>query len=101
MALHDDVEKWNRMLRQAFALLGLDPDALPGHRPVSVEGENRRLRALLEWVCVYRDCRDREELARRGFVTPPVYPEISPDDAWTAFERWVGGGEPGGRGEAR
>lgn len=81
----------NEALRDRMAEYGLKADDICETDPADPESANRRLRSLLQWVRAYRDCPDRGGMERMGFLYPPVYPGMDPDNDWLMFERWMRG----------
>lgn len=90
-ATEQGIVERNEALRQEFARRGLDPAPVCGESAGDPEGENWRLRRLLDWVKAYRRFPDRRALERRGFTFPPVEPDCDPESDWERFERWVTG----------
>ena len=81
----------NQSLKNEFAARGLDLEPVFCPAPDDVPRENRALRYLLDWVQKYTDCHSRQEMEAAGYDFPPIDPDISPDNDWYRFERWMNG----------
>ena len=83
------VRHQNRALKRAFASAGLDLAPVWTPSSDNLELENRQLRQLLDWVEAYRACPDRVRLESRGWLHPPIDPDIDPESDWLRWERWM------------
>lgn len=90
MTRREKVEE-NRRLQRTFKAQGLPLDDVWQPNPADPDLENHQLRSLLAWVEAYRACPDRAQLAKHGFLYPPVEPGFDPDADWLRFERWMRG----------
>lgn len=84
-----DLQLHNQTLKTEFTLRGLDLSQVWQPTPDDLELENRQLEHLLDWVCKYQECPDREKLEAEGYLFPPIYPDIDPETDWLLFERWM------------
>lgn len=86
-----DVLLENQSLKFEFTLRNLDLTQVFCPTPDDLERENRFLRRLLEWVQKYSEYRDRTRMEIEGYHSPPIEPDISPENDWRRFEQWVQG----------
>ncbi len=86
-----DVLLENQSLKFEFSRLNLDLSFVFYTTPDNLERENRCLRNLLDWVQKYNQYGDRKIMELMGYHLPPIDPDISPNDDWYRFERWVQG----------
>lgn len=81
----------NQSLKFEFALRNLDLNEVFFSTPDNLAQENRALHNLLEWVQKYTMYRNRQMMEMDGYIYPPIDPDISPEEDWFRFERWVKG----------
>lgn len=81
----------NQSLKFEFALRNLELSQVFFDTPDDLERENRQLRQLLDWVQKYDAYSSRQMMEAEGYRFPPIDPDISPDDDWYRFERWLEG----------
>ncbi len=81
----------NQKLRNAFQKLKLPLDEVMEFYPTDIEIENRRLASLLLFTRKYLENQSREVMELTGFLFPPIFPGISPDNDWLRFEKWING----------
>jgi hypothetical protein len=80
----------NLDLKRLFANQDLDLSAVMEFTPHDLDLENRRLFALAKFVYEYDKCGSRKvmEIVKGGYVFPPIFPGIEPDNDWYRFELW-------------
>lgn len=81
----------NQSLKFEFAIRNLDLDEVFLPTPDDLERENRALQNLLDWVEKYTKSRDRNWLEANGYLFPPIWPAISPENDWYRFKEWIHG----------
>lgn len=81
----------NQSLKLEFAIRNLDLDEVFLPTPDDLERENRVLENLLDWVEQYTKYRDRNWLEANGYMFPPIWPGISPENDWYRFKEWIHG----------
>jgi len=81
----------NQSLKLEFALRDLDLDEVFLPAPDDLERENRVLHDLLDWVEKYTEYRDRNWMEANGYLFPPIFPGISPENDWYRFKEWIQG----------
>jgi len=86
-----DVLLENQTLKNEFAIRNLDLSQVFFPIPDDMERENKCLTYLLDWVQKYLECGDRKKMEAAGYEFPPIDPDISPDNDWYIFERWMHG----------
>lgn len=86
-----ELSRTHDQLMDAFHKRGLDPHVI--HEPMlgDLNRENRWLRQLLTWVEGYEKWSSRKAMEARGFLFPPVEPDLGPDADWERFIRWMEG----------
>lgn len=81
----------NQSLKNEFIYRNLDLDQIFHHTPENLEYENNCLNELLDWVIKYHELGSRQKMEAEGYLFPPVDPDISPDNDWFIFEKWLKG----------
>ena len=81
----------NQSLKNEFAIRNLDPEQVFFPSPNDLAWENRRLQSLLDWVDKYSELQSRKKMEADGYLYPPVEPDLSPDNDWFVFTRWIKG----------
>lgn len=83
----------NLALKQAFKQLGLDLNEVMEFSPFDLDSENLRLENLLDFVQRYHKYGSQQvmELIEGGYVFPPIFPGLSPENDWYRFELWLQG----------
>lgn len=82
----------NQALKKQFAELGLDLKPVMDFTPMDLDLENRRLQSLLDFLMMYRERGESQqvmELFDKPF--PPIFPMISPENDWYRFRLWLEG----------
>lgn len=87
------VYQHNLRLKKQFKDLGLQLESVLDFSPFDLDLENRRLENLLDFVKDYLNLGSQETMQSvyGEFITPPIFPGISPWSDWHRFERWVKG----------
>ncbi len=84
-------ERVHHALKCWFTNRGLELDDVWYPVSDSLDQQNRHLEQLQCWVIAYEQCPDRDQLARQGFIYPPLSPGMGPDEDWFRFRRWTTG----------
>jgi hypothetical protein len=86
-----DLTLENQSLKNEFVIRNLDPEQVFFPSPDDLAWENRRLQSLLDWVDKYSVLQSRKKMEADGYLYPPVEPDLSPDNDWFVFKRWIKG----------